>query len=226
VATLAQIRQIEAALRGLSARAQREFLALWTNTEPGYRRTRLVYDYFPALIERYGSAAAVLGADVFEAEAVEMGIKPRVDLVPGVNAERASARLLAELNATTTLASSLALVDELVKQPYRSTFQDSAIASGAGWARVPRGDTCAFCIMLASRGGVYKTSDIAEFGYSGKKYHGECDCVPVLVRDEGDYPSGYDPDALYDKYMSARDQAGSGDTRRILASMRKLYDMH
>lgn len=224
MATLAQIRQIEAALRGLSARAQREFLALWTNTEPGYRRTRLVYDYFPALIERYGSAAAVLGADVFEAEAVEMGIKPRVDLVPGVNAERASARLLAELNATTTLASSLALVDELVKQPYRSTFQDSAIASGAGWARVPRGDTCQFCNLLASRGGVYTSKEVAILGFKGKTYHGGCDCQPVLVRGPEDYPPGYDPDAMYEKYKAVHVPGMSG--REAVAAMRAAYGGH
>ena len=81
--------------------------------------------------------------------------------------------------------------------------------------------------MLASRGGVYASEEIAEFGFSGKKYHGDCDCVPVLVRGPEDYPEGYDPDAMYEDYLRARDAVGDYfDTRSILAKMREMYGGH
>lgn len=213
------------ALTELSRAAQAEFISGFESINPRlqYQRNQFIREWFPGLIEKYGIIAASVGADVFEAEAVELGLRPLLDLAPGVNPERAAARLGGELNSTTTLATSLALVDELVKQPYRSTFQDSAIRSGAGWARVPMGDTCSFCIMLASRGGVYSSKDVAVLGFSGKRYHGGCDCQPALVRDESDYPEGYNPEAMYGQYMRARDAAGDYfDTKAILANMRRM----
>ena len=223
------IRQVNRALQELSDAAKAEFLEGFSRIDPRlqWHRNQFVREFFPGLIEKYGIIASSVGADVFEAEARALGIRPSVELAPGVNAERASARLMGELNMTTTLATALQLTDELVRQPYRSTFQDSAYRSGAGWARVPVSDTCQFCIMLASRGGVYASSDIAEFGFSGKKYHGDCDCVPVLVRGPEDYPEGYDPDAMYGDYLRARDAVGDYfDTRSILAKMREMYGGH
>ena len=127
------LRQVTLALEELSRAAQAEFLAGFEQIDPRlqYQRNQFVREFFPGLIEKYGIISASIGADVFEAEARELGLRPRADVAPGVNAGRAAARLEAELNTTTTLATALALTDELVKQPYRSTFQDSAIASGA-----------------------------------------------------------------------------------------------
>lgn len=216
------------ALAELSRAAQAEFASGFAAIDPRleYQRNRFVREVFPGLIEQYGIISASIGADVFEAEARELGLRPSTEVAPGVNAGRAASRLEAELNTTTTLATALALTDELVKQPFRSTFQDSAIRSGAGWARVPLGDTCNFCIMLASRGGVY-TRDTVVLGFNGKRYHGECDCQPVLVRDKSDYPDGYDPAAMYEQYLRARDAVGSRfDTRSILAQMREMYGGH
>ena len=114
-----------------------------------------------------------------------------------------------------------------MKQPYRSTMQDSAIKSGAGWARVPSSrEPCAFCLMLASRGGVYRSEKVAKTGFSGKKYHGDCHCVPVLVRGPEDYPKGYDPDALYDAYATARGAADSTSTPDILSALRQQQGIH
>lgn len=210
------------ALEELSRSARAEFLAGFSQIDPRlqYQRNQFVRDFFPGLIEKYGIIAASVGADVFEAEAVALGLRPRVELAPGVNAERASARLMGELNSTTTLATALALTDELVRQPYRSTFQDSALRSGGGWARVPVNDTCNFCIMLASRGGVY-TRETVVLGFSGKKYHGDCDCVPVLVRDARDYPEGYFPDDLYEKYKAVHSPGDTG--AQVVAKMRQAY---
>lgn len=49
-----------------------------------------------------------------------------------------------------------------------------------GWMRVTDGDPCAFCLVLASRGPVYKSRTTAEF-----LAHDNCGCVavPVFTRD-------------------------------------------
>ena len=60
-----------------------------------------------------------------------------------------------------------------------------------GYARVPKPNACAFCIMLASRGAVYskdtvlKTTGRSKFG-AGKSYHPNCGCTmtPVFSHDQ------------------------------------------
>ncbi|MGZ9829872.1 VG15 protein [Tsukamurella ocularis] len=69
----------------------------------------------------------------------------------------------------------------------RAVVEDTADAldEEVGWARVLTGaENCAFCVMLASRGPVYKTERTAQ--HRGRNqvddtYHNNCDCVPTLV---------------------------------------------
>src|SRR5690606_1205052 len=44
------------------------------------------------------------------------------------------------------------------------------------WMRVTSGDPCAFCAVLASRGGVFHTSASADF-----QPHEHCSCVPEIA---------------------------------------------
>ena len=67
------------------------------------------------------------------------------------------------------------------------------------FARVPTGnETCDFCLMLASRGFVYRSADSASHS------HANCDCriVPSWRSDEVE---GYDPSALYDQWQGQVD---------------------
>lgn len=57
------------------------------------------------------------------------------------------------------------------------------------WARVPVGETCAWCIMLASQGAWY-LSEQSALGSEPGHYHSDCDCVAVFHADANDI-SGY-----------------------------------
>lgn len=46
-----------------------------------------------------------------------------------------------------------------------------------GWARLPKADACPFCLLLATRGGVYKSKATALTEQSGQSYHDHCGCV-------------------------------------------------
>lgn len=217
----AELDQARRALNRLSQAAQGSWRAVWAELRASDRVLvrKAVTEAWVEVVGTYGDMAAALAADLFEAHAVELGIQPRLDMVPSVNPDRAAARLGWALSTPNAAGNMAVLLDELVKQPYRSTYQDSAIKSGAGWARVPTGaETCAFCLMLASRGATYRTAETAG---RGKKYHGDCDCTPTLVRGPQDYPEGYDPTALYDAYSAARREAGSSSTKAILSELRK-----
>lgn len=81
-----------------------------------------------------------------------------------------------------------------------------------GYARVPVGDTCAFCIMLASRGFVYASKRSATYTKEGEKYHPNCNCVAVPFHKAQSIPGYQDILDKYDKmYRDADNARRSGD---------------
>lgn len=196
----ADLARIAAALNRLSDHAKAALVAALKPGEQRIPTTRGVLDAWLAIVEAFGSAAAALGADQFERAATELGLaKPATKLVRGSDPARAEARARWALSQPNQLGNLKVILDELVKQPYRSTIAASAFASGVKWARVPFGLTCDWCLMLASRGAVYES---AESAGATNKYHGECDCIPTLIRGPQDYPPGYDPGQLYREYKA------------------------
>lgn len=81
---------------------------------------------------------------------------------------------------------------------------DRKTAAQIGYARVPQGNACAFCIMLASRGFVYTSEHTATRSRGGGKYHEHCTCeaVPFTRADE---IAGYSGD--FGKYNEMYDDA-------------------
>lgn len=222
MATRAEVEAVRQALGALSARARRDFLAVWVTLDPtdweALRRS--LATFWPELIGHYGAMSAVLASDQFVAQAFDIGLAGEVRAVRPVDPARAAARLRWAIGVPNQLGSILQVLDELVKQPYRSTLQHSARDAGGAWARVPSGsDTCAFCVLLASRGAVYESRESAQYTENGSKYHGDCDCVPVLARSNDDLP--YDVSALSELYRDAASASESTRLKAVLAALRE-----
>lgn len=112
-------------------------------------------------------------------------------------AVRAFVQSVVETGATDALEKRLMeRVDYEVKRASGECVMSNAAADPLEprFARVPAGaETCRFCIMLASRGFVYRSAESAgEMGH----YHSRCDCR-IVPGFPGDEVEGYDPDALY-----------------------------
>lgn len=209
----------------LGAEAERrilQILPLLEGLTPAAARDALL-DLIPALVKDLSDADAAAAAQWFQ-EAY--GLKPR--LGPGLDPThvRSGVRSAAGTLWTDDLTALAELlvprVTRWARQGGRSTLRASARAHKMRWARVPRGaTTCAFCTMLASRGGVYESEDTA--GSVNNRFHDDCDCLQIPVRGPEDYPPGYDPDDLYQHvYRPSRDAVGDYlDTEAILADMRR-----
>jgi hypothetical protein len=114
-------------------------------------------------------------------------------------------------------------VGRLVKMAGVDTTMQNALRDGAEWAWIPSGDTCAYCRMLASNGWQKASVKAIKNGHA-QHIHNNCDCTYAVRFDGKSTVSGYDPDALYEEYRQARDEAGSGKTRDIVNAMdRKDY---
>ena len=114
-------------------------------------------------------------------------------------------------------------VQNLIQTVGRLTMQ-RAVANDPTkprWARVPRGaKTCAFCLMLASRGFAYLSEDAAG---RQMQYHADCDCDIVPSWGSAKLKD-YDPDKYYEMYQAAEAAAGeNGDWHDALAQLRRIY---
>ena len=83
---------------------------------------------------------------------------------------------------------------------YKNARRDSARPL---MARVPGpGETCDFCLMLASRGFVYVGGKAGERAHN----HANCRCTYVPSWERSPQVEGYDPDAMYDQWQSRVDE--------------------
>lgn len=110
-------------------------------------------------------------------------------------------------------------VSRLVKQQGVDTTMHNAIRDGAEWAWVPHGETCAFCITLASRGW-QRASRAALRGDHAEHIHANCDCTYAIRFDERSTVAGYDPEKYLEMYNDAE---GRNSTDKINAMRRELY---
>lgn len=81
---------------------------------------------------------------------------------------------------------------EAVQHANRTTVHNAA-KNGVRYARVPFGNSCAFCLMLASRGFVYHSTTSA--GEDKGHYHSNCHCK-IVAGKEGTEIEGYNLEKL------------------------------
>ena len=231
--TRKDVERLTGATRDLTERAKDyldQLVRSWDLTRPEVVRD-LLLEVVPTLVEQYGDVAAVAAAEWYEetrAAQVEgaFAARPTTRVIPREQVQ-SSVRALAgglwdgELDKTLSLISGA--VGRYISYMARDTVARNVERDPARprFARVPRGaKTCAWCLMLASRGWVYHSKKSA--GEIAEHYHDECDCAVVPEWDrENAHVGGYDPDKLFAMYEEAHE---SGDTLSDTAKrLRRLF---
>jgi hypothetical protein len=236
MATMAQIDAFRTNTAALVTLAQRDLSAFWSSldtTDVEFANMMLA-EFYPDLVQTYGSTAALLAADFYD----ELrDVPPSASRFSAVMAEPVAVGQATSVagwavgplfGANPDSLGALALISDatqrLIMQPARNTVVNSTFRDPVrtGFARVPSGTTtCAFCLMTASRGAVYSSKQAA--GYGMNKFHTKCDCAVVPMRSEADVPEGYDPDALYEQYASVH-QPGM-TAKETAAALRSEYGL-
>lgn len=157
--------------------------------------------YAYGLVTKYGEGSAELACQMYEALAEAQGV-----YVPAAEpAETASYSEVARMVNATKDQNPANLpngVSRLVKRAGADTTLKNAIRDGAEWAWVPHGDTCPFCITLASNGWQKASQKLLKGGHA-EHIHSNCDCE-FAVRFRSDTTvAGYDPDKYYRQYREA-----------------------
>ncbi|MCD7856915.1 MAG: hypothetical protein LUG55_03795 [Clostridiales bacterium] len=186
----------------------------WVNKH-GFTDSSAMLDYAYALSERYGSAIGALACQMYEATAAAQGVtvNPAEAAATPEYGEVAKAVNGAKKQSEKLVPST---VGRLVKQVGADTTLKNAQRDGAQFAWVPHGDSCAFCLMLASRGWQYMSKKALKNGHA-EHIHANCDCQYAVRFDGKSTVEGYDPD----KYKEMYDNAEGSTPQEKLNSMRR-----
>lgn len=166
----------------------------------GTQDTDALIEYAAALVQKYGEGSAELACQMYDALAEKAG----ANVPPAEPAEPADYGETARMvNATKQSPPQLqGGVIRLVKRAGADTTLKNAIRDGAEWAWVPYGDTCPFCITLASRGW-QKASQKALKGGHAEHIHAHCNCEYAIRFDSRTSVAGYDPEKYLAQYNAA-----------------------
>ena len=210
-------------LRQLSDKAADELIKFIRNGHDPYADpsvTKEVIDYAYALATKYGEGAGALASAMYDALA-ELSSKV---IAPAVPAQTAKYGDVAKAVYGTKLQSQdpkvmADSIGRLVKLVSVDTMQQNALRDGAEWAWIPRGDTCAFCLTLASNGW-QKASRKAIKGGHAEHVHANCDCTYAIRFSDDVEVEGYDPDEYLQMYRRAE---GSTPDEKINSMRREFY---
>lgn len=181
-------------------------------------------DYAFKVSTKYGEAAATAAAEMYDAIAKGSGRTiggPYRAAFPAATPDYHEVAKAVVGTAKTENPGIISdAVSRLVKRTGVDTTMQNAIRDGAEWAWIPVGDTCAFCLMLASNGW-QRASKAALAGGHAEHIHANCDCTYAVRFDRKSGVQGYDPD----KYKKMYDEADGSNWHQKLNSMRRdIYD--
>lgn len=195
-----------------------------------YSARDALLDVVPATVDVYADATADLAGDMYLNLREDAGIATPftpVYTAPDLDAVEASTRWAAGglFDPERDLAAAVdEVLDRHIKTGARATLIESAVVDviplprqpddaetlpgtdedepqRVRFARIPTGPTtCAFCVMLASRGAVYATRETAG---DLDQWHAHCDCMIVPIFPGGALPDGYDPEHYKQVYAES-----------------------
>lgn len=167
----------------------------------GFADDKALLDYAFALSQRYGQAIGSLSCKMYEATASAQGVVvPTAEIADLPEYGEVAKAVHGTMKQSQTNVPST--VARLVKQVGADTTLKNAMRDGAQFAWVPHGDTCAFCITLASRGWQYMSKKALRNGHA-EHIHAHCDCEYAVRFDGKSTVAGYDPDKYLEEYNNA-----------------------
>lgn len=164
--------------------------------------------YAYGLVTKYGEGSAELACQMYDAlaEAANAGV-PAAE--PAEPADYGEVARMVNATKSQNPANLPNGVSRLVKRAGADTTLKNAVRDGAEWAWVPHGDTCPFCITLASNGWQKASSKVLKGGHADH-IHANCDCEFAIRFDHNTTVAGYDPE----KYLAQYNAAG-GDINKM-----------
>lgn len=210
-------------LRAINEKASQEmYNYLSTHDWSRNRKTQqAAIDYAFALSEKYGEAAAEAACEFYDIIVDEFTGRVLKPAIPASTPEYSEvAKMFNGIFKTSQNEEVLSsAVGRLVKQTGQDTTLKNALRDGAEYAWIPRGDTCVFCLSLASRGWQQMSAKALRNGHA-EHIHSNCDCAYAIRFSSRDGVQGYDPETYLKMWNSAK---GSNSKEKLNYLRREAY---
>ena len=185
----------------------------------GVEDTDALVDYAYGIATKYGEGSGALAAEMYDLIAELSGKNlPPAEPAPTPEYGEVAKTVYGTMKNTDVMSDA---IGRLVKRTGVDTTVNNAIRDGAYLAWIPNGDTCAFCITLASRGWQKASKKLLKNGHA-EHIHAHCDCTHAVSFDgDGTKYGDYDPN----KYLEMYENASDGSSQdKINALRRKLRE--
>ena len=176
-------------------------------------------EYANSLVMKYGEASAALSCEMYDAISLAEGVAVPAALPAALPDYGMVAKAINGTVKYANLELISGAVERLVKMPGADTMLQNAIRDRAEYAWIPSGDTCMFCLTLASNGWQRASKNILDGGHA-EHIHAHCDCTFAIRHNTSTKVGGYDPE----KYKEMYDEApGQNSKDKINAMRREAY---
>lgn len=169
--------------------------------------------------QKYGNASASVAVEMCQAMAELSEMITPAELAELPTYSEVAKTVNGVLKTSQNREEISSAVGRLVKKTGMQTTLKMAKTYKAQFAWIPSGETCPYCMMLASRGWEYG----GNINMVGELHlHANCDCN-YAVRYDNTEVEGYDPDKLYDEWHDAYVDAGKNTTDALNLMRREDY---
>ena len=174
----------------------------------------------------YAEASSSLAAEMYDAIAEREGVVVRgAEVVDELDFGVIAKGVNGAINHSENDNYISSVVGRAVKQAGADTMLKNASRDHAEFAWIPSGDTCGFCLMLASNGW-QRSSKKTTNGNHAEHIHTNCNCQFAIRFNKNTGVEGYDPDVYLEKYEEAKqavlDDGEKATTNRIANKMRYI----
>ena len=210
----------------LSDKASKEF-ADWANKNGGWEAIdrQLLAEVAWSIATKYAEGSSALAASMYDAIALaEKKNVPTAELSADVEFGQLAKAVNGALKHSTNDDFVSSPVGRAVKQAGADTMLKNASRDGAEFAWIPSGDSCAFCLVLASNGW-RRASKKTTNGNHAEHIHTHCDCQFAIRFNKNTNVDGYDPESLQKMYYNADGNTPKDKINSIRKKIEeKLYD--
>ena len=184
----------------------------------GIEDIKALTDYAFEIVQKYGNGSAALSAAMYDA----LAALEKANIAPAVMADlpdygEVANAIYGTLKTSQNPSEISGATSRLVKRCGADTTLKNAKRDHAQFAWIPSGDTCAFCLTLASNGWQYMSKDAMRNGHA-EHIHSNCDCTYAVRFDESTDVDGYDPE----EYREMYDDAEGRNSKDKINSMRRM----
>lgn len=203
----------------------------------GFANTEALIRYCHKVVETYGAGSAALSAAMYDATAIMANASvPAAEMASVASYGEVAKTVNGVLKTSSNVEELASAVARWVKKAGCDTTLMNAVRdahsndlystgnkkygkkknTGAQFAWIPSGDSCAFCLALAANGWQYQTKEAA--ASHAEHIHSNCDCTYAVRFGNDGGIEGYDPDAIAEQIWDDVVAQGATDGYKDLDS--------